>query len=253
MEPRRTARAGDQGPRGPERPHHGIAPEHRRRFLTVTVIAVLVTVAAVTGGPWVWTRLVEAPAPPPLELTSPTATVPAATPDPDPDGAWTVTEGSEAGYRIGEVLTGEQVEVVGRTEQVTGTATVTDGQLTAAQVTVDASTLTTDQSARDLYVTRALNTSVHQHATFELSGAVDVSALATSTGPVTVQAPGRLTIAGVQLDVVAELEVQHVDGGLEVAGRVPVALADLGLTAPDLGFVTVEPTGAVEILLVLAR
>jgi len=38
---------------------------------------------------------------------------------------------------------------------------------------------------------------------------------------------------------------------VEVAGQIPITLTDFGLTAPDLGWVVVEPTGAIEVRLVL--
>ncbi len=55
------------------------------------------------------------------------------------------------------------------------------------------------------------------------------------------------------MDVTAELSVQRVGDRIEVAGKVPVVLADLNLTAPDLGFVTVDPSGSVEFLLLLSH
>ncbi|WP_093182258.1 YceI family protein [Sanguibacter gelidistatuariae] len=58
-------------------------------------------------------------------------------------------DGSQAGYRVAEVLYGQDVTVVGRTDDVTGTVTVEQGRLTAASVTVDMTTVTTDSSDRD--------------------------------------------------------------------------------------------------------
>ncbi len=58
-----------------------------------------------------------------------------------------------------------------------------------------------------------------------------------------ISAPGTLTIGHATVDVVASLHVQRTADGLEVAGALPVTLADLGLPTPDPGFVTVDPTG----------
>ena len=41
-----------------------------------------------------------------------------------PDGTWTVGSGSAAGYRVEEVLLGQNTEAVGRTTAVTGELTV---------------------------------------------------------------------------------------------------------------------------------
>lgn len=247
MEAQRPAR-GDRSHR------HQIPPEQRRRWLIGTVIGIVVAVVAITGGPWVYARVTAQPPEEPLELSTPSTTAPADPDAPiDPDGTWTVAEGSEAGYRIGEVLNGDQVEVVGRTSTVTGTVSIAAGSLTAVTVTVDAATLTTDSTARDVYVRRALDTSTYPEASFVLTEPVDVAPVGTQPSPVSVAVTGTLTIGAADLPVTAELQVQRTVAGLEVVGSVPVVLADLGLTAPDLGFVTVEPQGTVEFRLLLTR
>ena len=240
---------------------HGstLPPEHRRRWLVTTLVVVVVAVGAVVGGPWLYARVVMPEARDPLALSSPTATpgadieaqsVPAST---DVEGAWQVGEGSLAGYRLGEVLSGEQVTVAGRTDGVTGTVQIENGALTQARVVVDVASITTDESARDAYFRRALDTTTYPEATFELTAPADVSAVATALGTVTVTAEGSLTFHGVTQPVQVALEVQRTPTGVEVVGQVPVTLEDYGLDAPDLGFVTVEPSGAIELLLVLTR
>ncbi len=42
------------------------------------------------------------------------------------------------------------------------------------------------------------------------------------------------------------------DGG-QLSGSIPITFADYGVTAPSLGFVTVEKTGSVEFLLNLEK
>lgn len=245
-------RRGRDGSRAPQ--HHQIAPEHRRRWLIGTIVGLVLAVAAVTGGAWVYAHVTSAEPEEPLELSTPS---PEPTFDPDapidPDGTWEVQQGSQAGYRISEVLNGDEVEVVGRTDQVTGTVTIVDDSLEAADITVDVESISTDRSARDLYFRRALNTTEHPDAFFELSEPVDVAAVGTDPAPIEVEVPGRLTIGSETVEVVAQLSVQRTVDGLEVAGAIPVTLADLGLAAPDLGFVTVEPQGSVEMLLLLSR
>jgi polyisoprenoid-binding protein YceI len=100
---------------------------------------------------------------------------------------------------------------------------------------------------------RALDTSTYPEAVFDVTTPTDLAALGVGPLPVEIQVPGSLTIAGVSIPATATLQVQGSAGGLEVAGSVPVVLADLGLDAPDLGFVTVQPSGQVELLLQLTR
>ena len=236
-----------------------LPPEHRRRWLIRTVIAVVVTVALVVGGPWFYARVLAPDAEAPLALTTPTPTaigVPVEEGPPaeiDVDGTWQVGPGSEAGYRLNELLSGQQVTATGRTEQVTGTVLVAAGMLSQAQVVVETGSIETDESARDAYFRRALDTSTYPQATFDLVEPIDVAGLGTAEGPVAVTVVGALSFHGVSQSVVAELQVQRTADGIEIAGQIPVVLADFGLTAPDLGFVTVEPAGTIEILLRLIR
>ena len=231
-----------------------VPKEHRRRWMVLTLVAVLLTVAAITGGPLLYSRLTTGDAPAPLALSTQSS---APSNDPsvplDLNGTWRVAAGSQAGYRIGEVLSETSVEVVGRTEEVSGSATIVGDELTAVAVVVQTAGIATDESARDSYFRRALDTSTYPEASFVSSGSVDVSALATATAPVSIEAPGTLTIRDRALDVTATLQVQRTPTGLEAVGAISLALADLGLTAPTVPFVTVNDTGSVEFRLDLTH
>jgi polyisoprenoid-binding protein YceI len=233
---------------------------------------VVVVVALITGGPWLYAQLLAPEAPPPLALTAPVegedepgAADPTeeATDEPtssvladgpvDVEGTWQVAEGSQAGYRLGEVLSGQEVTVVGRTDRVSGFLVVEDGVLTEAEVVVDAASVATDESARDAYFRRALDTSANPQATFVLTEPVEVSSIGASTDSQSVDVVGVLTFNGVSRPAAATLVARRTAGGVEVAGTVPVVLADHDLNAPDLRFVTVEPEGLIEVLLRLSR
>ncbi len=228
---------------------------HRRRVLVRTVVGVVVALAVIVGGPFVYARYFTPDPVEPLALATPTVSAAPEIPTGpvDIEGVWRVLEGSEAGYRLGEVLSGQDVTVVGRTERVTGEVTITGGILTAATVNVDAGSISTDEAARDAFFRRALDTSDFPDATFVLSEPVDVSAIGQADQTLTVSAPGSLTFHGVSHPVTAELQAQRTAVGVEVVGSIPVTLADFDLTAPDLGWVVVEPTGTVEARLVLGR
>lgn len=220
----------------------------------MTLGAVLLVVGLITGGPWVYARFFAPQERAPLVLPEETVAPEAPSAGPiEVDGAWQVGEGSEAGYRLDEVLSGQQVTVVGRTDAVTGTLTVQDGVLSQAEVTVKMDTVATDESARDAYFRRALDTTTYPAAVFRLTEPLDVSPMATAEGPVTFAVVGSLTMHGTERPVTLQLEAQRTDTGLQVAGAAPVVLADFGLTPPDLGFVTVQPQGTLELLLHLTR
>ena len=82
-------------------------------------------------------------------------------------GDWTVADGSYAGYRVHEVLQGEDVTVTGRTDEVTGSFTVADGTLTEATIEVDMASVATDEPPRDAYFRGdALEVGTYPTATF---------------------------------------------------------------------------------------
>lgn len=57
---------------------------------------------------------------PDTATTAPALNPGAGTATGDVTGTWTVTTGSQAGYRVQEILFGQKAEAVGRTEVVTG-------------------------------------------------------------------------------------------------------------------------------------
>ena len=232
-----------------------LSAAHRRRVLVRTLAGIGLALALIVGGPFVYARFFAPEPADPLALSTPTPSVVPQVPTGvvDIEGVWAIQPASEAGYRLGEVLSGQDVTVVGRTDAVTGQLTIADGALVSATVTVDAGSISTDEAARDAFFRRALDTSAFPEATFVLTEPVDVSPIAASDQPLTVAALGTLTFHGVTQPVTAELEAQRTVAGVEVVGRIPVTLADFELTAPDLGWVVVEPTGTVEVRLLLAR
>ncbi len=64
-------------------------------------------------------------------------------------GSWTAGSGSQAGYRVNEVLLGQNTTAVGRTSSVTGTLTLAGSTATAASFRVPMATVHSDKSQRD--------------------------------------------------------------------------------------------------------
>lgn len=174
----------------------------------------------------------------------------------DYTGTWNVTTGSEAGYRVNEVLNGTNVTVTGRTEKVTGSFTIGDGgrTLEAAELTVDVASISTGTSQRDNYFrTQALRAQAYPTASFVLSEPVSLDASPAAGEIVRATAVGELTIAGVTRTVTATVEVRSDGTTAEIAGSIPITFSDFGVTAPNLGFVSVEKNGFVEFQLVAAK
>jgi polyisoprenoid-binding protein YceI len=239
-----------------------------RLLLAIGVPVVVLAVLAVALGPGVYAAL-QPEAPAPLTVQEPASTPsegadepadeqPTTSPGPSADeaadleGAWTVGEGSQAGYRVEEVLRGEDVTVVGRTDQVSGTAEVADGALTEAVVEVDVASISTDSGNRDQYfANQAMRVSEHPTATFTLTEPVPLPELGEEVSQV--RASGTLELVGQSRPVSADIEVLREGSTVRASGAVDVTFADWGIEAPSLGFVEVEDAGQVEFLVELVR
>ncbi|PYI37200.1 YceI family protein [Arthrobacter psychrolactophilus] len=228
----------------------------------VTIVAVLVIIiGGIWGGSAIYASKENSKAPTALSLSTPTAATategassgatPGVSDSGSLEGDWSIVQGSQAGYRVAEVLNGQNVTVVGRTESVEGSVTIADSKLTAAQVSVDLTGVATDNGSRDSQFLSILKTAEFPSATFTLSAPVDIAAI--KAGVASVKAVGDLTIAGTTKSVTVDLKAQSTGSGVEVQGSIPVTFSDYGIAAPDLGFVKVEPAGSVEMLLKLSK
>lgn len=237
----------------------------KKRTLIAVLSGVVVVILAVIIGPIIYARSQSA-APPPLSVTSspstsptvsadasasPSASSTAANPASD-DGTWKVVDGSEAGYRVDEVLNGQDVTVVGRTDKVSGTVEIAGNQLTAAEIEVDVASVATDTDRRDAYFrSTAMQTDEHPTATFTLTKPVELPEIGADT--VKVKATGKLELTGESRPVTATIQVVRAGDSVRASGSIDVTFADWGIQAPNLGFVKVEDSGQVEFLVELEQ
>ncbi|WP_449372741.1 YceI family protein [Arthrobacter psychrolactophilus] len=237
-----------------------------RKKIIIIVAVLVIIIGGLWGGSAIYASKENSKAPTALSLSTPTtatvtesgaATSPSggATQDASEsgsiDGDWIISTGSQAGYRVAEVLNGQDVTVVGRTESVEGDVSIADNKLTVAKVSVDLTGVATDNGSRDRQFLSILKTAEFPSASFTLTTPVDIAAI--KTGVASVKAVGDLTIAGTTKSVTVDLKAQTTSSGVEVQGSIPLTFNDYGITAPDLGFVKVEPTGTVEMLLQLSK
>jgi len=182
------------------------------------------------------------------------------------DGTWTVdtssgsfdfnsATGTFAGFRIKENLAGiGNTEAVGRTGKVSGSFTIDGTTVDKAEITVDLSTITTNESMRDRRVQEALDTSQYPDATFRLSQPIELGANAASGATVKVTAEGELPIHGVTRKVSVPLQARLVDDTAVVVGSDDVSFADYGVQVPSsMKVVSVEDHGTIELQLLLKR
>jgi polyisoprenoid-binding protein YceI len=210
------------------------------------VVVVGLGVTAAVAGPAFYRDVIvgEPEAAPTVSVTPGATTIDTS----DLSGAWTVGDGSTAGYRVDEVLNGTDVTVVGTTDQVTGSVTVEGDSVTAATIDVDVASIATDSGNRDGYFRDdAMEASTYPTATFVLTQPIDAGVPA--DGDVeTVEATGDLTMHGVTQSVTVSLQAALSGDGVQIRGSVPVTFSDYGVEAPSFGFVQVEDSGTVEFL-----
>lgn len=222
-----------------------------RRRVVIGVGSLAALVLLVIGGTYLYVNVISGDAPEPLTLE--TSPPPAIGGDAGLDGTWTVAGGSEAGYRVDEVLNGQDNTVVGRTSDVTGQITVAGDEATEGEVTVDMTTVTTDSGSRDgQFRGPIMQTDQFPASTFTLTSPVPLTGL-DSGGPISVTATGDLTVRDVTQSIEIQLDVQRSGDGVQVAGSGEIQFSDFDVSPPDLGFVKVEDHGTVEFLLTLSR
>jgi polyisoprenoid-binding protein YceI len=179
------------------------------------------------------------------------------------DGTWTIDDtsgslaegtSSFAGYRVKEELAGTGANTaVGRTQNVSGSLTIDGTTITAMQVSVDMTTLQSDDSRRDERLrTDGLQTDRFPTATFTLTKPIEVGSVPKDGQTIRAVAVGDLTLHGVTGSVEVSIQAQRSGNEIEAIGSVDVALTDYGIEAPT-GFLvlSIANTGTIELHLLL--
>ena len=169
-------------------------------------------------------------------------------------GSWTIASGSVAGYRVREQLAflPAPSDAVGRTSAITGTVVIagtTDAlTVTSAHLTVDVSTLSSDQQMRDQHIRQmGLQSDTYPKATFVLTDPITLPANAASGATLNVQATGALTIHGTSQTVTIPMTARISSNEIEIAGSTTFPFERFGMTPPSLaGFVTVQDSATME-------
>ena len=212
------------------------------RRLLVLVIALVV----LAGGGIAAYVLLSGDAPPPPALSQQADATATATATPGSEAAaWTVAAGQEtyAGYRVREEFAGIGVkDAVGRTDEVTGTAQVNGETVETARARGrhDHARLGRGAArrcaARPRHRDRPLpRGDVHAHRAGPPLAPGD-------------DAAGELTLHGQTREVDVRVSGQQLgDDAIELAGSVPITMADFAIEPPSVaGFVTVEDRGTLE-------
>ncbi len=227
------------------------------RKVKLLIAAPIVLVALVLGGTWVYLNVVEGDPPAELSLRDNPAQTqrPAATGGPvEVDGRWVLTEESQVGYRVQEVLFGQDTTAVGRTNKVTGSLTVAGPKVTTTEFVVDMASVASDRERRDgQYRERIMDTATYPTATFVLTKPIDLGQVPADGATVDAKAAGRLTLRGQTKDVAFDVRARRTGARIEVSGAIPIVFAEWGIPDPSFGPAQVADQGELEFLLVFAK
>ena len=231
----------------------------RRHWKSLLAAAVVLVAVLAVGVPYAYIHFVEGDQPAPLSL----ADVPSGGPTADSTptdtssatGTWTVSKGSEAGYRVHETLAGQSTTAVGRTSKVTGLLTVKGSDVTAAKFAVQVADITSDRSQRDeQFSGRIMDAAQFPTATFTLSRPIALGSVPAVGKTFTAKATGRLTMHGKTNSVSFPVEAKRSASSIAVTGDIPVKYGAYDIDNPSFGgFVSVGDSGTVEFLLVTTR
>lgn len=220
----------------------------------------------VFGGAWLYIHVIQGPAPAPLSLksgspsASPSATPGSASPDPGQSsgsvaGTWQVTSGSIVGYRVTEVLAGQNNVAVGRTSDIRGSMTIRGASVTAASFTVQMATIVSNESQRDAQFNgRIMQTATYPTGTLVLKSPISLGSLAPDGTIRPYHATADLTLHGRTRPVTFTIEAERTGAGIEISGSIPILFADWNISNPSFPpFVTTQNHGELEFLIKFSR
>lgn len=159
---------------------------------------------------------------------------------------------SQAQYQTQEQLAGRNLPnaAVGTTTGVSGQVVLTQtGQLdaSASKITVDLTSLKSDESMRDSFVQRnTLQTSQYPQAVFVPTAVTGLQSPLPTSGSATFQLTGNLTVHGLTkpVTVAASFDGQQVSG----KATAPFTITEFGMALPKAGPVlSVQDAGTLEL------
>ncbi len=153
------------------------------------------------------------------------------------EGSWVIAKPSLAGYRIKEVIAGQDNVAVGRTSVVDGSFMVSGGMVISAEVNVDVASMASDE---------------FPVATFSMAGPIPVPLFAGGANA-TASVAGTLSIRGVDRPVSFQVDVRRTGAAIELVANTTVIFADFGIPNPSIGPVQTEDHGVIEVSVTAAK
>jgi polyisoprenoid-binding protein YceI len=170
------------------------------------------------------------------------------------DGTWVIGDESIVGYRVTEVLFGQDTEGVGRSSGITGSFEIDGTTVTGATFEVDMATFESDESRRDgQFEGRIMDVATYPTATFTLTQPIDLGAIPADLEEITVAATGELTLHGTTQEVTFDLVARRNGADIEVTGSLTIVFDEWGIPNPSNAAASTGDEGLLELALVLTR
>jgi len=256
-------------------PSKPTATPRRRRLAPWILAGAAVLVVLGVAGPFVFIHFIEGPAPAKLSLPpasrrttanagSPSSTTGAGAASSSKakltgalalPGKWNVGTGSVVGYRVQEVLVGQQSTAVGRTSKVWGALTISGASVTKASFTADMASVVSDQPQRNAqFDGRIMDVATYPTASFALAQPVLLGAIPAGGQTKSYQATGDLTMHGVTKPVTFTLSAERLGSSIYVLADINIVFENWDIANPSFtGFVTTQDHGILEVLLHLTK
>ncbi len=227
----------------------------KKHWKKIALIAVVLAVLVPTAGIWLYINVFKDDAPKAFSVDdAPVVSSDGSTPAAANGNTWSIAAGSQVGYRVVEVLFGQDTEGVGRTGAVTGSLTLDGTTVSAATFTVDMKTLVSDDARRDRkFIGGIMNTATIPTSTFALTAPIDLGTAPADGEEITVSATGDLLLHGVTKPVTFDLTAKRTGGTIAVAGSIDVKFADYDINNPSGGPITTEDHGLIEFALAFGQ
>lgn len=218
----------------------------KRNKLRVALAGVLLVGVGAVTVPWLYINVFSDE--PPAELSfeqRDQAILVAAAKD---EGSWLIAQPSVAGYRVNEVIAGQEKMAVGRTSVVDGSFVVSGGKITAAEVNVDVASMASDSERRDAqFHGRIMASDEFPVATFTLTDPIPVPEFSAEGTGATASVAGTLSIRGVDRPVSFDVAIRRTGTDIELVAKTTVIFADFGIPNPSIGPVKTENQGVIEV------
>jgi polyisoprenoid-binding protein YceI len=247
----------------------------RSRWVKILVALVAIVGVAYVAVPWVYIHVLSEDPPPKLSFeqfdkdraassttvasteasgsASTTASVVVAVST--DDGIWIISAPSTAGYRVKEVIAGQDKVAVGRTSTVDGSFTVAGTSITNIEVNVDLASMASDSPRRDeQFRTRIMSTDEFPVATFTFAGPLEVPELpADGAEPVKATLKGTLSLRGTEHEATFEVSAKRTADSVEIVATTDIVFADYAIPNPSIGPISTEDHGVLEVSLTATR